>query len=61
MIKGIGTDIVDIERVRKAMSESFLSKVLSEEEIEKASSMKEERKVQFVAGRFAAKEAQYSK
>ncbi len=57
MIKGIGTDIVDIERVRKAMSESFLSKVLSEEEIEKASSMKEERKVQFVAGRFAAKEA----
>ncbi len=57
MIKGIGTDIVDIERVRKAMSEAFLAKVLSKEELERTASMTEERKLQFTAGRFAAKEA----
>ncbi|MBQ1483542.1 MAG: holo-ACP synthase [Erysipelotrichaceae bacterium] len=57
MILGIGTDIVDISRVRKAISNAFLAKVLSGEELEKAASMSEERKIQFTAGRFAAKEA----
>ncbi len=57
MILGIGTDIVEIERVRKALSESFMRKVLSPQEIERADMMSPERKIQFVAGRFAAKEA----
>ncbi len=57
MIKGIGTDIVEIERVRKAISDPFMRKILSEEEFEKASSFSDERKISFVAGRFAAKEA----
>ena len=57
MILGIGTDIVEIQRVRKVISDAFLRKVLSKEEIEKTLSMSEERKAQFTAGRFAAKEA----
>ncbi len=57
MIRGIGIDIVEIDRVRKALSDSFLRKVLSKEEFEKASLMSEKRKIEFTAGRFAAKEA----
>ena len=57
MIRGIGTDIVEIERVRKAISDPFMRKILSPEEFEKAKSFSEERMIQFTAGRFAAKEA----
>ncbi len=57
MIRGIGTDIVEIDRVRKSVSDAFMKKVLSEEEFEKAKSFSEERMIQFTAGRFAAKEA----
>ena len=56
-MRGIGTDIVENERVRKALSDSFLRKVLSPEEIEKCQDYRPEKKVQFVSGRFAAKEA----
>ena len=57
MISGIGTDIVEIERVRKVISESFMARVLSNEELERTKTMSENRKIQFLAGRFAAKEA----
>ena len=57
MIKGIGTDIVEIERVRNSISDPFMRKVLSDEEFEKAKSYSEERMIQFTAGRFAAKES----
>ena len=57
MIKGIGTDIVEIARVRKAISESFMRKVLSAEEFERAMSFSDERRIQFLGGRFAAKES----
>ena len=57
MILSIGTDIVEIDRIRKALSDPFLRKVLSQEEIKMTETMSEERKVQFTAGRFAAKEA----
>ena len=57
MIKGIGTDIVEIARVRKVISESFMHKVLSAEEFERAMSFSDERRIQFLAGRFAAKES----
>ena len=56
-MKGIGTDIVENDRIRKALNDSFMRKVLSPAEIEKSKDYKEERLVQFVAGRFAAKEA----
>jgi len=54
---GIGTDIVDIKRIRKALSNSFLQKVLSPYEIKLCSNFRSERIIEFVAGRFAAKEA----
>ena len=57
MITGLGTDIVEIARVEKAISDSFMKKVLSIEEYERALTMSEGRRIQFLAGRFAAKEA----
>ena len=56
-MRGIGTDIVEIERVKNALTESFLRKVLSPQEIEICNAYRKERQVEFVAGRFAAKEA----
>lgn len=53
----VGIDIVEIDRVRKSISDSFLRRVLSKEEIEYSKDFKEKRKVEFVAGRFACKEA----
>ncbi|MCR4856270.1 MAG: holo-ACP synthase [Erysipelotrichaceae bacterium] len=57
MISGIGTDIVEIERVKKVISDGFMAKVLSSDELERTKEMSETRKIQFLAGRFAAKEA----
>ena len=54
---GLGTDIVEIDRVKKALNNSFLQKVLSPYEIKLCSNYKSERIIEFVAGRFAAKEA----
>ena len=53
----VGIDIVEIDRVKKAINDSFLRKVLSKQEIEYCKDFKEKRKVEFVAGRFACKEA----
>ncbi|MRH43629.1 holo-ACP synthase [Aquibacillus halophilus] len=63
MIKGIGVDIVELERIEKILhqNERFIERVLTEEEkviFDKLQSDK--RKIEFLAGRFAAKEA-YSK
>jgi holo-[acyl-carrier protein] synthase len=64
MIIGIGTDIVDIERIasilRGSTSEKFLQRLLTLAERELASAraqQHEARVLEFVAGRFAAKEA----
>ena len=53
----IGIDIVENERVRKVLSDAFLRKVLSEEERKLCEDYPLEKKVRFVAGRFAVKEA----
>ncbi|AEB75092.1 holo-ACP synthase [Clostridium botulinum] len=57
MIIGIGTDIVEIERIQKAINRNpnFITKLFTKNEIEyfKSRNMRPE----FVAGRFAAKEA----
>ena len=57
MILGIGTDIIEIERIKVAIERtpSFLSKAFTEKEIElfKAKGMR----VETIAGNFAAKEA----
>jgi len=59
MIKGIGLDIAEIPRIKKAMerSEKFQQRILSEREQNLFNQLTEQRKVEFIAGRFAAKEA----
>ena len=55
MIIGIGTDIIEVERVARAISkEAFKKKVFSEREIAYCDSQKKE---ESYAARFAAKEA----
>ena len=57
MIISVGTDIVEIDRVRKAFSrrpEKFRRKILAAEEIEK---IPVSREIEHLAKRFAAKEA----
>lgn len=56
MIKGIGTDIIEIARVRKAVSkEHFVNRVFTEKEIEYARSKGDF--AQTFAGIFCAKES----
>ncbi|RHW34890.1 holo-ACP synthase [Lysinibacillus yapensis] len=59
MIKGIGLDIAEIARIKKAMerSEKFQQRILSERELTLFTQLSEQRKLEFLAGRFAAKEA----
>lgn len=61
MIKGIGVDLVDISRMEKMITnEKFVQRVLTSEEQVIFYSLGSKRQVEFLAGRFACKEA-YSK
>ncbi|QVK17267.1 holo-ACP synthase [Mycoplasmatota bacterium] len=61
MIIGIGTDLLEIERLKKGSHKNLVKRILTDKEIEIYDGYKnEKRKIQFLAGRFAAKEA-YSK
>ena len=53
MVKGIGVDIVDIKRIELKIKD----KVLSNEEMILFDNMSDIRKKEFLAGRFAIKEA----
>ncbi len=57
MIFGIGTDIIEIERVKKAISRSpgFVEKLFTEQELEFYK--KKDMKAQHIAGGYSAKEA----
>jgi holo-[acyl-carrier protein] synthase len=56
MIKGIGTDIISIQRI--SLDDHFVSRILTSDEIVLFNAMKStERQQEFLAGRFAAKEA----
>ncbi|PJI07857.1 MULTISPECIES: holo-ACP synthase [Clostridium] len=57
MIKGVGVDIIEINRVRKAVqrNNNFIKKLFSDKEIEFAK--KEKLRDEYLAGRFSAKEA----
>ncbi|OEH84930.1 hypothetical protein BHU72_06985 [Desulfuribacillus stibiiarsenatis] len=61
MIVGIGLDIADIERITKACGkqpQAFVKRILSEREFEEFQQLpSESRKYEYLAGRFAAKEA----
>ena len=56
MIKGIGVDIVKINRFED-VSEHFINRILTKEELEVYH--KREDKVRYLASRFAAKEAYF--
>lgn len=57
MIKGIGTDIIEIERINKAIksNEMFLKKTFTNKELDQYNIDK--LRVESIAGNFAAKEA----
>ncbi|MBB5149842.1 MULTISPECIES: holo-ACP synthase [Ureibacillus] len=59
MIKGIGLDIVEIDRIYELMNrtDKFQRRILSERELSVFKELSEKRKCEFLAGRFAAKEA----
>ena len=62
MIIGTGIDIIELSRIEKLMKRqpSFITRVLTPFEQDKFHTLNEKRKIEFLAGRFAAKEA-YSK
>ncbi|MDM5297001.1 holo-ACP synthase [Bacillus pumilus] len=59
MIKGIGIDIVEINRLSKVLSRQprFPERILTLNELEVYQTLSEKRQLEFLAGRFAAKEA----
>ena len=57
-IKGLGIDLVDYSEIEPRLSEAFIKRVLSSEELTIYNTLvQKRRKLSFIAGRFAAKEA----
>ena len=58
MIFGIGTDIVEVERIKNLSSISkFAKKILSQNELNTFNSLNKDQKIYFLSKQFAAKEA----
>ena len=59
LIRGIGLDIVELERVARldARNAKFRERILSSAELQNYEKMNGHRKTEYLAGRFAAKEA----
>ncbi|WP_163971718.1 holo-ACP synthase [Oceanobacillus halotolerans] len=60
MIKGIGIDLLELDRIEKSLEKSnrLAKRVLTNRELKKMNELEHNhRKVEFLAGRFAAKEA----
>lgn len=59
MIIGIGLDIVELSRIRRldGKSAKFRERILTEQELSEYTLLSASRKTEFLAGRFAAKEA----
>lgn len=59
MITGIGLDVVELERVAKAneRTDRFRKKILTERELQLYEALSAHRQLEFLAGRFSAKEA----
>lgn len=59
MIKGIGIDMVELSRIEKIIENksSFVQRVLTEGEVALFQKLSHKRQVEFLAGRFACKEA----
>ena len=59
MITGIGLDIVELDRIARLdnRSDKFRLRILSKRELQLYEALPPHRKIEFLAGRFAAKEA----
>ncbi|ANB62347.1 holo-ACP synthase [Anoxybacteroides amylolyticum] len=58
MIIGVGIDIIELARIEKFIAkEKFIARILTEREKTLLARLSGRRKVEFLAGRFAAKEA----
>lgn len=59
MIIGIGIDIVEIGRIKQMLDKQskFVQRILTDKEQEALQSLTGDRKAEYLAGRFAAKEA----
>ncbi|WP_413304494.1 holo-ACP synthase [Bacillus sp. 1P10SD] len=59
MIKGIGIDIIELSRVQDILNRQtkLIDRILTARERDAFETLSERRKVEFLAGRFAAKEA----
>ncbi len=58
MNKGIGIDLVEIEDIKSRLSEAFIERILSKREYAYFITITHpQRKLEYLAGRFAAKEA----
>lgn len=59
MIVGIGLDVIELGRIQKAVlrRKRFVDRILTRAEKEQYETLSESRKIEFLAGRFAAKEA----
>lgn len=62
MIKGIGIDIIELSRIEEiiARQRKLIDRILTDREKQTFEQLSERRRIEFLAGRFAAKEA-YSK
>jgi len=59
MISGIGLDIVELQRIKKIVERQskFVDRILTPFEKESYERLSDKRKIEYLAGRFAAKEA----
>lgn len=59
MIIGIGIDLIELDRVNQSIKRNsrFVQRILTPLEQERYQQLNERRQIEFVAGRFAAKEA----
>ena len=58
MSKAIGIDIVEFSQIKLKLSDKFINRILSINELKRYNSIShEQRKLEYISGRFAAKEA----
>lgn len=59
MIKGIGIDMIELQRIKQLVKrkERFVERILTTSEKKKYETLTGHRKIEYLAGRFAAKEA----
>ncbi|MCP3029245.1 holo-ACP synthase [Halobacillus sp. A5] len=59
MIKGIGIDLIELDRIKQSIKRNprFVQRILTKEERNYYERLNDRRQIEFLAGRFAAKEA----